>query len=183
MIKIKKYRLMILGFSILYALAYMIAVGVISYLPNFASSVTIPIIKFYSIGISIIPFANIFIFIFYSAIIFLSISSFLVGLNITMTIYARKANKNCKIKKVYSKGILGILPAFFTSFSCCSSGLLALAIGQAAFSSLSIYSKYMAPITIVALAAGTFLLSKRINEINSFNINSCCEEDGKSILN
>ncbi len=117
MIKIKKYRLMILGFGIAYAFAYMIAVGVISYIPNFASSVTIPIITFYSIGIAIIPFKNIYMFIFYPAIIFLSISSFFACLNLTMAIYVRKEINSCGISRVYPKGILGILPAFFTSFS------------------------------------------------------------------
>ncbi len=176
-IKIKKYRLMILGFGLSYAIGYMIAVGIISYVPGFASSVTIPIIKFYSIGISIVPFPNIFIFIFYNAVIFLSLSSFLIGLNIAMAIHTRKANKDCKLKKVYPKGILGVFPALFTSFSCCSTGLLAFVIGPTALNSLSLYSQYMAPITIATLA-GTVLLSRNLNNSCNSLISNCCKNGG-----
>jgi len=175
-IRIKKYRLAIVGFGVCYALGYMIVVGIISYLPGFASSVTIPIIKLHSIGITIIPFPSIFIFIFYNAIIFLILSSFLIGLNIAMTIYGRKVNKDCKIRKEYSKGMLGVFPAFFTSFSCCSTGLLALVIGPAALNSLALYSQYMAPITIVALIAGTVLLSRNLHKSSN-----CCKISGGQI--
>lgn len=177
-IKIKKYRLMILGFGVSYAIGYMIAVGIISYVPGFASSVTTPIIKFYSIGISIAPFPNIFIFIFHNAIIFLCLSSFLIGLNIAMAIYTRKSNKDCEIKKVYPKGILGVFPAFFTSFSCCSTGLLAFVMGPTALSSLALYSQYMAPITIATLIAGTVLLSRNINNSCNSSVSNCCKNGG-----
>jgi hypothetical protein len=162
---------MIFGFGILYAIWYMIAIGIISYIPGFATSITFPIITFYSIGISIVSFKNIFIFIFYSAIIFLSVPSFLVGLNIAMMIYTRKANKSCK----NSKGILGLIPAFFTSFSCCSTGLLALVIGPITLNTLALYSQYIAPITIAALVAGTVFLSRSIRNSNSFSDVNCCK--------
>lgn len=181
-IKIRKYRLMILGFGVSYAIGYMIDVGVISYIPDFASSVTIPIIKFYSTGISIVPFPHIFIFIFYNAIIFLILSSFLIGLNVAMAIYARKANKDCKTKKDCSKGILGVFPAFFTSFSCCSTGLLAFVIGPTGLNSLALYSQYTAPITIATLIDGTALLSRNIsNSSSNSSVINCCKIRGGQI--
>lgn len=78
-------------------------------------------------------------------------------------VYSTKVATGCREKKVEPKGLLGIFPAFFTSFSCCGGGLLALAIGPVAFSSLSLYSQYMAPLTVVTLAAGTYFISKKIS--------------------
>jgi hypothetical protein len=61
--------------------------------------------------------------------------------------------------------MFGILPAFFTSFSCCGGGFLALAIGPTAFSSLSLYSNYIAPFTIAVLAIGAILMSMKISKL------------------
>lgn len=158
-----KYRTIALASGLAYAIIYIITVGIISYVPGLSSASGIPVFRTSYLGISAIPTDNIFFFIFYGALAFLVASSFLVGINTALMFYSRRVAKVCGIqKKPESKGLFGIVPAFFTSFSCCGGGLLALAIGPAAFSSLSIYSKFMAPLTVVVLAAGTYFVSKKI---------------------
>lgn len=83
--------------------------------------------------------------------------------------YSRRLSKSCRIRRLENaKGIFGILPAFFTSFACCGGGLMALVIAPTSFSILAIYSNYMAPATVAALAGGTYFMSmgisKRIDE-------------------
>lgn len=167
-LKTPKYLLIIAGTGIAYALIYMLVVGVISYYPNWEadwSTMNFPIVRSSSLGITIIPYNHVFIFIFYSAIAFITISSFLVGLNVSLLVYSRKMGRSCGInaKSVGPRSFFGLLPAFFTSFACCSGGVLTLVMGATAFGSLSLFSQYMAPVTVAALAAGTYFASKRIS--------------------
>jgi hypothetical protein len=158
-----------LGSAVTYAVVYMLAVGIISYYPGFAPlKVSTPTVGANSLGIMIIPGNYIFIFAFYSAIAFLIVSSSLVGLSVALMAYSRdlsKTCKYCKVSTIKSSGILAVVPAFLTSFSCCGGGLLAFFIGPVAFSSLALYSNYMAPLTIAALAAGTLSMLTRINQL------------------
>lgn len=157
---------MILGIGVAYTLIYMVFVGVISYVPTLKSANGMPVVSFYSIGVALIPTDGIWIFLFYWAIAFIATSSFLVGLNFALMLYGRKVSKgSCSIGKMGPRGIFGLLPAFLTPALCCGGGLLALAVGATAFSYLAAYnSKFLAPITIAALAAGTILLSTRISK-------------------
>ena len=165
-LRTRKYLGILLAFGLIYAFVYMVVVGIISYVPGLTSaSGNYPMIRPTSIGISIIPANDIFFFIFYGALAFVVASSFLVGLNVALMFYSRKAGMACEIRKpAESKGFLGLLPAFFTSFACCGGGLLALVIGPTAFSSLSLYGQYMAPITLAVLAAGTYFTSSKISK-------------------
>lgn len=160
-----KYRAIVIACGLIYAISYMLIVGIVSYVPGLSSATTgVPVLRLTSLGISSVPADNIFFFIFYGALVFLVASSFLVGLNVALILYSRKVTMVCsKAKRVEPKGLFGIFPAFFTSFSCCGGGLLAIAIGPIAFSSLSLYSQYMAPLTVVALAAGTYFISKEMS--------------------
>jgi len=188
-LKTRKYQLIILGSGIIYSLVYMFAVGTISYYPGVASlKVSSPIVSAESIGIMSIPASSIFIFILYYVIAFLIISSFLVGLNIALMFYSRKITKLCSCDRsrttnvsIASRGIFGILPSFFTSFACCGSGLMALVIGPTAFSSLALYSSYMAPITIAVLASGTFIMSRKISRLNTGITDRYVNEEEKRV--
>lgn len=162
-LKTRKYLGVLLASGLAYAFAYMMVVGVISYVPGLTSATSLPVFRASYLGISIIPTDNTFFFIFYGALAFLIASSFLVGLNVAMMLYSRKMGRACGIRPSNSRGFLGLFPAFFTSFSCCGGGLLALAIGPAAFSSLSLYSQYMAPLAAAVLATGTYLMSSKIS--------------------
>jgi hypothetical protein len=165
-VRTSKYRAIAIASGLIYAVIYMVTVGIISYVPGLSSASGIPIFRSSYIGISAIPADNVYFFIFYGALAFLVASSFLVGINTALMFYSRKVAKACGIKKKpESKGLFGLIPAFFTSFACCGGGLLALAIGPIAFSSLSIYSKYMAPLTVAVLAAGTHFMSKKISKM------------------
>lgn len=168
-LKTRKYQLVMLFSAIIYAVLYMFAVGIISYYPGFASlKVSTPILGVNSLGIMIIPGNYIFIFVFYSAIVFLITSSLLVGLNVALMAYSRDVSQtcgHCKTSTIKSSGILAILPAFLTSFSCCGGGLLAFVIGPAAFSSLAIYGNYMALLAIAGLAASTLSMLTRTNQL------------------
>lgn len=165
-IRSRRYLGILAGSGLAYAIVYMLVVGIISYVPGMHSaSGTYPVVRATAIGLSVVPAEGIFVFIFYGALAFLIASSFLVGLNFALMFYSRKVARACRIKKTESKGLLGLLPAFFTSFSCCGGGFLALAIGPAAFSSLSIYSNYMAPMTVAVLAAGTYFMSNRTSKM------------------
>lgn len=162
----RRYAVILIVSGLAYGILYMVVVGVVSYVPGL-HSVTgpYPIIRFTSLGISAIIAGNVFFFIFYGAIAFLAASSFLVGLNISLMFYARRMTRACRMNRFSkSKGLLGLLPAFFTSFSCCGTGPLTLAIGSAAFSSLSLYSQYMAPMTLAVLAAGTCMMSSKVSK-------------------
>ena len=84
-VRTRKYGLTMLVSAAVYVLIYTYAVGIISYYPDLAPlKVNAPIISTNShLGIMIIPGSYIFIFVFYSAIAFLTVSSFLVGLTIS----------------------------------------------------------------------------------------------------
>jgi hypothetical protein len=165
-VRTSKYRAIAIASGLVYAAIYMVTVGIISYVLGLSSASGIPVFRVSYLGISAIPADNIYFFIFYGALAFLVASSFLVGINTALMFYSRKVAKACGIRKrPESKGLFGLIPAFFTGFSCCGGGLLALAIGPTAFSSLSIYSKYMAPLTVAVLAAGTYLMSKKISKM------------------
>jgi hypothetical protein len=73
-----------------------------------------------------------------------------------------------------SNGILATLPAFFTSFSCCGGGLLASVVGPAAFSSLVLYSSYVAPITTAVLPTGIWVMSRKITQLKKIIIADEC---------
>lgn len=166
-IKSKRYLGILLSSGLGYTAVYMVLVGIISYVPGLTSATgNYPMIRLSPIGISIIPAQDIFFFIFFSALAFVVASSFLVGLNVALMFYSRKVGVSCGISKhAEPKGFLGLLPAFFTSFACCGGGLLALVIGPAAFSSLSLYSQYTAPITVAALATSTYFMSSKISKM------------------
>ncbi|AIC15502.1 hypothetical protein NVIE_1289 [Nitrososphaera viennensis EN76] len=165
-IRTSKYRTIAIASGLAYAIIYMVTVGIVSYVPNLSSATGIPVFRATYLGISAIPTDNVFFFIFYGALAFLAASSILVGINTALMFYSRRLAKACGTRKrPESKGLFGLVPAFFTSFSCCGGGLLALAIGPTAFSSLSIYSKYMAPLTVAVLAAGTYLMSRKISKM------------------
>jgi hypothetical protein len=96
-------------------------------------------------------------------------SSFLVGLNIALILYSRKLREYCRTRSRArslegAKGLFGVLPALFTSFACCGGGLITLIIGPTAFSILAIYSNYVAPVTVAALAGGTYFMSMKISK-------------------
>jgi hypothetical protein len=165
-IRTSKYRAIAIASGLAYAIIYMVTVGIISYVPGLSSTSGIPGFRTSYIGISAIPADNIYFFIFYGALTFLVASSILVGINTALMFYSRKVAKACGIRKrPESKGFFGLIPAFFTSFACCGGGLLALAIGPTAFSSLSIYSNYLAPLTVAVLAAGTYFMSKKLSKM------------------
>ncbi|MGH9951789.1 MAG: hypothetical protein ACRD5J_09200 [Nitrososphaeraceae archaeon] len=173
----RRYQLITLVFAAAYAISYMLILGIISYYPGLSSITnTYPVFRVTSYGISIIPVADIYIFVFYQTIAFIMVSSFFVGINVALIYYSRKLGKICGLRSINVKSIFGIIPTFFTSFACCGGGLLALVIGPAAFSSLALYSKYMAPLTIAVLAIGTFLMSRKISKIarQGDNIDFCC---------
>jgi hypothetical protein len=163
----RRYAAILLSSGLAYGVLYMVIVGVVSYVPGLHSTTDslIPNIRFTSLGISAIPSDNVFFFILYGAVAFLVTSSFLVGLNVALMFYARRVTKTCMMSRSSkSNGLFGLFPAFFTSFSCCGTGPLTLAIGPAAFSSLSLYSQYMAPLTVAVLAAGTYIMSSKISK-------------------
>lgn len=165
-LKTGKYRMIILGVGLAYAIIYMFVLGIISYYPDWNPTIY-PTVSFYGyVGISAVPANHVFVFIFYSALAFIVISSFLVGLNVALMVYSRKMNRLCgvKIKNVGPHSMFGLLPAFFTSFACCGGGLMTMVLGATAFGALSLYSQYMTPISIAALAAGTYLASTRISK-------------------
>ncbi|MGI0042703.1 MAG: hypothetical protein ACRD47_03240 [Nitrososphaeraceae archaeon] len=165
-LRTRRYQLIIFVSAAIYSLSYMILLGTISYYPGLSSVTdTYPIIRATSYGISIIPYPNIFMFMFYQTITFIMTSSFLVGLSIALTFYSRKLNKFCRTRSLEgAKGLFGILPAFFTSFACCGGGLMALVIGPTAFSMLAIYSNFMAPVTVAALVGGIYFMSMKISK-------------------
>lgn len=170
----RKYQLVMSVSAIIYSVVYMFAVGIISYYPGLASlKVSTLVVGANSLGIMVIPGNYIFIFAFYSAIAFLVVSSPLIGLSVALMVYSRDLSKTCghgKINTIKSGAILAILPSFLTSFSCCGGGLLVFAIGPIAFSSLALYSNYMAPLTIGVLAAGILIMLTRIDHLKKIII-------------
>jgi|GEM_PF-6387347 len=176
----KRFGLVLL-ISIIYALAYIHIVGIILYLPSPLEFVNnVPLIHVTSYGIVFVPTKTIYIFAFWYTIAFIIVTSLLVGINIALLLryrwlinsccrvdYNNKNNSNTKENGI--KGtptvISSMIPAFFTSFSCCSGGLLALAIGPVAFSYLTIYGTYIVLLTITMLLTSTYMLSRSISKV------------------
>lgn len=155
------------AFGLTYAFGYMILVGIISYVPGLTSASGVyPMIRFTTFGIAVIPSNDIGFFILYEALAFLAASSFLVGLNVALLFYSRSMRSACGIAgHKQAGGLVGLLPAFFTNFACCGGGIIALVAGPVAFSYLSTYGPYIAPLTVTALAAGTYLTLKKIHRM------------------
>lgn len=153
------------AFGLAYAFGYMVLVGIISYVPGLTSASGVyPMVRFTTSGIAVIPSSDIGFFILYEALAFLVTSSFLVGLNVALLFYSRR--RTCEMAgHKHSRGLLGLLPAFFTNFACCGGGMIALVAGPAAFSYLSTYGPYLAPLTVTALAAGTYFTVKNIHRM------------------
>ncbi len=176
----KRFGLVLL-ISIIYALAYMHIVGIILYLPRPLEFVNdVPLIRLTSYGIVFMPTKTIYMFAFWHTIAFIIVASLLAGINIALLHrYRRLINSCCRVdynnkntSSTKEKGIKGMptvissmIPAFFTSFSCCSGGLLALAIGPIAFSYLIIYGTYIALLTIAMLLTSTYMLSRSISKM------------------
>ncbi|MGH9989066.1 MAG: hypothetical protein ACREAS_01380, partial [Nitrososphaera sp.] len=80
----RKYRAVVVACGLIYAISYMLIVGIISYVPGLSSETGAPILRLTSLGISSVPADNIFFFLFYGALVFLVTSSFLVGLNVAL---------------------------------------------------------------------------------------------------
>ncbi len=176
----KRFRLILLIASI-YALVYIHIVGIILYLPTPLEFVNdVPFIRLLSYGIVFIPTKTIYIFAFWHAIAFIIITSLLVGINIALLLryrwlirsccrvdYDKKSRSNNQKEGNEIRGmpsvISSMIPALFTSFSCCGGGLLALAIGPIAFSYLTIYGTYIALLSIAILLSLTYTLSRSIN--------------------
>lgn len=172
---------LILLIGIIYALVYIHIVGIILYLPKpleFFNDV--PFVRVTSYGIAFMPTKTIYIFAFWHAIAFIIATSLLVAMNIALLLHYRWLIKSCcrvdfkskKSEKVSVDNVRGIpsiissmIPAFFTSFSCCGGGLLALAIGPAAFSYLTIYGTYIALLTIAMLLTSTYMISRSISRM------------------
>jgi len=164
-LKTRRYRWMILGIGVAYALLYMVFVGVISYVPTVKSASGMPVVSFYSVAVTIIPADGIWIAFFYWPIAFIAISSLLAGLNIALIFYGRKVSKgSCSTGNMAPRGIFGLCLAFFTPALCCGGGMLALAVGATAFSYLAASNNFLAPMSSAALAAGTYLVSTKISK-------------------
>lgn len=173
--------MLILLIGIFYALVYIHIVGIILYLPQPLEFVNdVPFMRVTSYGILLMPTKTIYIFAFWYAVAFIIITSLLVGINIALLLRYRwliksccrvdyNRNKKSEEKADNIKGIPSVIstmiPAFFTSFSCCGGGLLALAIGPVAFSYLTIYGTYIALLTIAMLATSTYMLSRSISRL------------------
>lgn len=178
----ERFKLILL-ISIIYALAYIHIVGIILYLPSPLEFVNyVPFIRVTSYGIVFIPTKTIYIFAFWHAIAFIMVTSLLIGINIVLLLRYRWLIKSscCRVdhnnknrsnnrKEDSIKGMPSVIscmiPAFFTSFSCCGGGLLALAIGPIAFSYLTIYGVYIAILTIAMLLTSTYMLSRSISMV------------------
>lgn len=136
----ERFRLILL-IGIIYALAYMHIVGIILYLPQPLEFVNdVPFVRVTSYGIVLMPTKTIYIFAFWHAVAFIIITSLLVGINIALLLRYKWLIKSCcrvdynrnkKSKEAKAGNIKGIpsiistmIPAFFTSFSCCGGGLL-----------------------------------------------------------
>jgi len=176
---------LILLISIIYALVYIHIVGVILYLSSpleFVNST--PFILVTSYGIVFMPTKTIYIFAFWHTIAFIIVTSLLVSINIALILRYRWLIKSCcGVDHYYNKKsrnsnqkednnikcipsvIASMIPAFFTSFSCCGGGLLTLAIGPIAFSYLTIYGMYIALLTIAMLLTSTYMLSRSISMV------------------
>ncbi|MEM4394767.1 MAG: hypothetical protein QXK74_07800 [Candidatus Nitrosocaldaceae archaeon] len=154
---------MIIVITIAYSIAYIFIVGIVSYYPTVDLAKIFPIIptiRFTNIGIIAALSNHVYFFAFYHAIAFIIITAFLVGLNVALLIHGRRV-RCCSINMT-NRTFLSFIPAFFTSFACCSGGILVYAIGSLAFSYLAVYSIQFASITIALLIASLYLTAKNI---------------------
>jgi hypothetical protein len=69
------------------------------------------------------------------------------------------------------------------SISCCGGGLLAFVVGPAAFSSLALYSSYVAPLTTAVLATEIWVMSRKITQLKKIIIaDDCCFAQGSRMV-
>lgn len=95
----------------------------------------------------------------------LAISS-LVAISIALMLYSRNLSKhyecNCNMKK---KGLVGIIPATLSVFSCCGGGLVLALFGPSLFLALQGAGSYLTLIGVVMLLFNILLTVNRIMNV------------------
>lgn len=173
----RKLVLIALATAISYALAYLFFTGAAVYYPNGAppalrnfNGIEPPELKTTFRGVYFVPSENLASFVTYDAIIFLALTSFLFGLSISLLMLNRRIKTSCRLPGM---GMFGIIPAVFTTFSCCGGGMMLLALGPAAFNAVVGNSPYFMIASVAAMLAGTVVLARRASiQMRSASLNA-----------
>ena len=92
--------------------------------------------------------------------------SSLIAISIALMLYARDLSKryecDCKMKK---KGLVGIVPATFSVFSCCGGGLILALFGPSLLLTLQNIGSYLTLIGATLLIANILFTTNRIMSI------------------
>jgi hypothetical protein len=165
-IKDRKLVLVTISTAISYAFAYLSITGALFYFPNglpgiILSQYTPPSFELTPRSIAFVPTEYVAGSITYEALLFLVIVSSLFGLSMSLLLVNRRMQTSCGLP---SMGMLGIIPATITTFSCCGGGMLALAFGPAVFTALTLNSQYFLYLSTISMFAGTFMLARRVDK-------------------
>lgn len=158
--------------AILYAVSYLIFTGAIFYFPNGLPGIIrikAPSFEISSKGLSFIPTEYFAGSITYEAFLFLAITSSLFGILVSLFLLNRQLHTSCKYSTV---GILGIVPALMTTFSCCGGGILLFLLGQTFFNALTLNSQYFLYTSTVLMLCGTIIFAKRTDEQIKLRVSS-----------
>jgi hypothetical protein len=161
----RKLVIISIASAISYVIAYLFITGAAVYYPNGAppalrnfNGIEPPELKTTFRGVYFVPSDYLASFVTYDAMAFLAITSILFGLSISLFMLNRRIEAGCRLPGM---GMFGIIPAIFTTFSCCGGGMMLLAIGPAAFSTVAANSPYFMTASVVAMLAGTVVLARR----------------------
>lgn len=161
----RKLVLIALATAIPYALAYLFITGAAVYFPNGIppllknlEGLEPPLLKTTYRGVYFVPSENLASFVTYDAIAFIAVTSVLFGLSTSLLVLNRRMETSCKMPGM---GMFGIVPAVFTTFSCCGGGMILLVIGPAAFNTIVVNSPYFMAASMAAMLAGTLVLARR----------------------
>ena len=161
----RKLALISIATAISYALAYLFITGAAVYFPNGIPPILKnleglepPLLKTTYRGVYFVPSENLASFVTYDAMAFLAVTSSLFGLSISLLLLNRRIKMSCQLPGM---GMFGIVPAIFTTFSCCGGGMMLLIIGPAAFSTVAANSPYFMSASIAGMLAGTVVLARR----------------------
>ena len=173
----RKLVLLSVATAISYVLAYLFITGAAVYFPNGIPPILKnleglepPLLKTTYRGVYFVPSENLASFVTYEAMPFLVVTSLLFGLSISLFMLNRRIETSCRLPGM---GMFGIIPAVFTTFSCCGGGMMLLAIGPAAFSTVVANSPYFLTASVVTMLAGTVVLARRATkQIKSAALNN-----------
>ena len=172
-LSLSHYKLLALTVAVAYSIFYIVFTGILTYVDTDLSTVLpVPNLQVYLNGpigtvpwIVWVPTNNLVFSMNFSAALFTTSTSVLVGINAALLLYSTRIPR-CNCSPHASIGILGMGQGLLANFSCCGGGML-MAVAGASFPFFLKYASIFILSTLLILALTTVMVTGRIRQSQS----------------